>query len=46
MLTTLVISQQAVMALDVKNDIEEAYIYLKEYVEPKINKICIDQSSI
>ena len=46
LLTTLVISQQAVMALDVKNDIEEAYIYLKEYVEPKIYKICIDQSSI
>lgn len=46
LLTCLVVSQQAIMSLDSKNDIDEAYLFLKHNVEPKIKQICLDEGAI
>ena len=42
---TLVISQQATQILDQRNELERAYLLLKENVEPHIQKICLDEHS-
>ena len=44
--TCLVGSQQATMALDNENDIEQAYMILKYNIEPKIKQVCLDDTAI
>jgi hypothetical protein len=42
---SLIVSQQATQIMDQRNEIERAYLLLKEQVEPQIQKICVDERS-